>query len=242
MEVDLSAIIFPSVESIAEGFSRARGKPAPLPVINYASVCIVSIHTGQYVDRTWDWLMAQREKGCRLVLHCEEPTERHPSPTIEKYLNCSKARNSARKIALERYPSASWFFFIDHDVVPPSNAVEHFFRQGDQICGGWYAQKKPVFGHTRWIAGKWVRDNTLEIFHNRYKTGTIRSDVLPAGCCFLSRSVTELIPFEHGTDLFFIDAFSGGRGVLGECAIFGNRVDELGEQIRMNPAVVCDHV
>lgn len=240
MEVN---VIQPSPVEIAKALRRANAPTRDLPEVDVRSVCIVSIHQGFFARETAEWIDAQRSRGVSVVFHQEEPSHSHKSPTIEKYLNCSEARNNARRIALERCPKEiEWLMFIDHDVVPPLNAIDHFLHGEFEIQGGWYHQKKLVAGHVRWVAGQWVDDNVLDVWKRARTESFIESHVLPAGCCFLSREVSAMIPFEHGTDRVFTDSQLGRAGVLGECGIFGNRVAEHGLKIMMNPGVVCRHV
>ena len=63
-----------------------------------------------------------------------------------------------------------------------------------------------------------------------------------SGCALLSRRVVEAVPFEAGTQLYCTCAASGVPMILGECGIFGNRVDALNIAMYMCGEVVCQHL
>lgn len=240
-------------EQAAQAMRQAYAEPQQVEIMDKTGVCIVLIHQGMIHYRTALWLDAQRQAGVQIVCHTEQALLTHENGMVEKYLNCSAARNNARSKALET--EAKWFMFLDADVVPPINAIDHFLLQKTPVRGGWYPIKETrqqvntktkdgkfkVQFVRRWVAGRWVADNVLYNYMQPHTLGLYPSDVLPAGCCMMDREIAEIIEFEHGTDVNYRDQLTGLPCILGECGIFGNRLHELGETVWMNPAVICDH-
>lgn len=240
-------------EQASQALIKAHAPPMDCEIMDKSQVCIVLIHQGMIHYRTALWLDRQRIDGVRIVCHTEQALLTHDNGMIEKYLNCAAARNNARIKALET--DAKWFMFLDADVVPPINAIDHFLLQKTPVRGGWYPIKDTqqqvnekrrdgsikVGFIKRWVAGRWVADNVLYNYQQPHTVDLYPSDILPAGCCMIDRCVVELVEFEHGTNIRYTDHTSGLPCVLGECGIFGNRLDELGETIWMNPAIICGH-
>lgn len=227
------------VAEAAKALVRMRQDPPRVDLIDKSRVCVVVIHQGMIHYRTALWLDHQRQQGVRIICHTEQALLSHESSMVEKYLNCSVARDTARRKALET--EADYFMFLDADVVPPINAVDHFLLQRTPVRGGWYPIKMPSDHAPRYVAGRWVADNRFYNYERPDTTQLLESHILPAGCCMLDRCVAELIPFEAGTHLKYIDHATGLEGVLGECGFYGNQLHKLGETTWMNPAIICDH-
>lgn len=231
-------------QQAANALAVAHAPAKPVEIIDKSRVCLVVIHQGMIHYRTALWIEQQTRQGVQTVFYTEQALLTHDNGMIEKYLNCAAARNNARIQALET--SAEWFMFLDADVVPPINAIDHFLLQKTPVRGGWYPIKDTQIEHQgatfqRWVAGRWVADNVFYNYMEPHRSGLFYSDVLPAGCCMMDRSVVELVPFEHGTQYRYTDYATGSIGALGECGMFGNRLHELGETTWMNPAVICEH-
>lgn len=225
-----------TMQQAAHAMQQAHAEPMPFDYMDKSGVCVVLIHQGMIHCRTALWLDQQRVDGVQIICHTEQALLSHPNGMVEKYLNCAAARNNARIKALET--DAKWIMFLDADVVPPVNAIDHFLIQKTPVRGGWYPIK---CDEPRWVAGRWVADNTLYNYQQPYRLGLYPSDIMPAGCCMMDRDIVELIEFDHGTDIQFTDYTSGQRAILGECGMFGNMLHELGEVTWMNPAVICEH-
>jgi hypothetical protein len=224
------------MQQAAEALQQAHAEPMPFDYMDKSEVCIVLIHQGMIHYRTALWLDKQRIEGVRVVCHTEQALLSHPNGMVEKYLNCAAARNNARIKALES--SSKWFMFLDADVIPPVNAIDHFLMQKTPVRGGWYPIKNVK---NRWVAGRWVADNKFYNYEQPNRIEYYPSDTLPAGCCMMDRDIVELIEFNHGTDIFYTDYTTNQKAVLGECGMFGNMLHELGETTWMNPAVICEH-
>lgn len=211
------------------------------------------IHQGWLGESTATWMEKQVDRGARLVVHTEPPKQTHENPFLEKYLNCSTARNTARLEALKL--DCDQFMFLDSDVVPPINTLDHFLLCKNRVKGGWYPIKGQIQMNerikggrmrvrlvNRWVAGRWVGDSRFmnAFYPRRHKLWY--SDMLPAGCCMMDREICEAIPFEPGIEVNYTDEGSGQPAILGECGIFGTRLaEQFQEYTWMVPGVICRH-
>lgn len=151
-----------------------------------------------------------------------------------KYLNCSHNRNLAREIALKY--SADYYLFMDDDIILPENAIKSLVSRQKDVVGGWY---KMVKGNN-WVAGRWVSENTFFNFKFPEK-GLVLTDVVGLGCALIKKEVLEMVKFESGTELFCNNEW-GETIIVGECGVFGRKVQKLGYNLYMDGNVICDHI
>lgn len=171
----------------------------------------------------------------QLIVNYRAPETLSKNPTVQKYENCHRNRNEARKRAL--LTDAEYFLFLDDDIVLPPGAVTTLLAQKKEVVGGYY----PILGTNKYVCGRWVADNTF-CNYIAVEPGLVPTDVIGLGCALISRNVLEKVPFESGTDLVCKDARTGQDMIVGECGIFGNRVAELGIPMYMCGGVVCEHL
>lgn len=204
--------------------------------------CLESVLKQDYPDYSW-------------MISGMKPKFRHDFPWAQVYLNCSYNRNYARQMALAS--DAEAFLFVDSDIVLPSNAISSFVKQvcdakpsssimtppgmtvsssEKHIIGGWYK----VMNDTRYVAGRWVADNTFINFYIPEQS-LVRTDVIGLGCAFITRKALIDIEFEHGIDI--VAKYANGDDIcLGECGAFGNRAAEKGYEMYMDGSVICEHI
>lgn len=227
----------PTAAQILDGYRRAFAQPKHIEIENKSGVCIVVIHEGQLVNQAARFIQSNHEQGAKALLYKEPRQHNHENKIVEKYLNCSAARNRAKEHAMKK-TDCEWFVFLDADVAPPINAIDHFLMMREEVCGGWY----PIKNCNRWVAGRWVGDNTFQTATKPRRNVIDWSDMTPLGCCMIHRSVLEVTEFRPGCDLKFKEAGADNYGFLGECLDFGNQLHELGSLTWMAPGVVCQHL
>lgn len=193
----------------------------------------------------WDGILRQDYPNSDLMVHVRKPKVhtvdgRYPEVTkniIKKYINCADNREAARKIALAS--DADRFFFVDSDIVVPSNAISEMMKQPFDVIGGWYR----VAHEERYTCGRWVGDN---LFINLYSVepSVVKVDCIGMGCAMFTRRALQDITFHHGTDRT-AETWINGEPVpmiLGECGALGNLLNDKGYQLYMNGEVVCKHL
>lgn len=199
------------------------------------------------------WSVAKQRFDGKLdvIVHPDSQDFSDPDPIRAKFLNCSNARNTAKRKALET--KAEWFLSLDADVSIQSDCVQTFFdsvkkigpsvRPGEEgrnpdCLGGWYPQK----GNDRWVAGVSGEGNFTNYTMPR-KRKFSPTNLVPLGCCFLHRSILELTEFRPGYDENHttVDSLSGNTIYWGECLEFGNQLMELGSACFMHPKIICQH-
>lgn len=121
-----------------------------------------------------------------------------------------------------------WIFFLDSDVILPSNALNTLLSHGLPICSGLYrAHKREGFSYAVWMkvgenqyapVGEWV--GTL-----------IPVDVTGLGCCLIRSEVFQRVPepwFEWGD--------------ISEDFYFFEKAKKHGFQCVIDTSIKCSHV
>lgn len=198
-------------------------------------VVIVLISVDGVMRPCFDGIVRQDYANLALIVNQKAAVRYSDNPMRNKYENCHRNRNEARDRALRS--DGEYFLFLDDDVVLPAHAVTRLVSHRKDVIGGWY----PILGTNRYVCGRWVADNAFLNFTNVHRS-VVRTDTVGLGCALVSRKVMEQVPFEAGLDLECVDAHTGGKMLLGECGVFGNRVDQLGLMMYMDGEVICQHL
>jgi hypothetical protein len=84
----------------------------------------------------------------------------------------------------------SHLFFLDSDVIPPSNVVYRLLKHNKPIISGLYYRRSPPHG-----APVMIRNGTW--FTNYVPGSTVEVDMVGAGCLLLSREFLEHFPAQR---------------------------------------------
>ena len=132
---------------------------------------------------------------------------------------------------------ARYIFFLDSDVLPPTNAITRLMSWRLPIISGIYWAK-------RGYPAMWVRDpeipdkyNPVPIENTAGET-LVEVDAIPMGCCLIDTRVFSVIPWPY-FDWTILDPLEG-KG-LSEDLYFCRRAQEYGFRIWADKAVLCHH-
>lgn len=155
------------------------------------------------------------------------------------------ARNQACVTCLQN--GFDYLFFLDSDVVPPSDAVPRLLRHNLPIVSGVYYRRSPPLGlpvmmkkdsngNFGWVTGFKVPD-LLEV------------DVVGAGCLLIHRSVLERLPPQRpGYHWFDWRVNLKGLGIfpdtacLSEDYCFNLHCAQYGIKTYVDTSVLCRHI
>lgn len=173
-----------------------------------------------------------------ILTHYKSPVEIHYDPQINKSKNIALHRNEVKTLALAS--DAEYFLLVDSDMVIPPNTISNLVIQTSpkKIVGGWC---QVVDKTNRWVAGKWVADNT--IFQYQFpQPHVIEVDFLSLACVMLSREALSELDFEDGFDKECLNASLNSKMKLGTCVAFGNKAIEKGYSLFVDGSVICKHL
>lgn len=197
-------------------------------------VLIIVITDKHVMPRCYNSLLEQDYPNFLVSVVAKRPVFQHSDTTKLKYLNCVDNRNEARRMFLGS--DSDYCLFVDSDIVLPKNALSLLMSHGKDVMGGWYQE----INSDRWIAGRWIADNTFFNFR-QIQPSVVKTDVVGMGCALVSRKVLEQVSFKPAIDVILKDE-SGVSLILGECGAFGNDVAEMGFNLYMDGSVVCEHL
>lgn len=197
-------------------------------------VLIVCI-TDKYIeDKCYESIINQDYNDYSTLIHIQKYKKLSDNYIEDKYKNCSRNREIARKLALNS--DAQYFLFIDSDIELPKNTISKLISNKIPVVGGWYKMQNT----NNWVAGRWVGDN--EFFNLKCVDPYLSSvDMAGLGCLMIRRDVLEQIEFKDGVDLFAQNE-EGNTITVGECGVLGNDIFDLGYKICMDGDVVCNHL
>lgn len=197
-------------------------------------VLIICI-TDKYVEnKCYESLINQNYDNYDILIHIQKYKKFSDDKIIDKYKNCSKNREVARKLALNS--DAEYFLFVDSDIVLPENTINSLVSHKLPAVGGYYK----MFGTEKWVCGRFVADNTF--FNLRAIEPFLSSiDMAGFGCFMIRRDVLEKIEIIDGTN-FWLKNEVNQDIIGGECLMFCNKIYDLGYNICMDGNVVCEHL
>lgn len=190
-------------------------------------------------------LQAIEAEGIPVHINRMEPQVYDGHPINNKYENCSRNREAARQHVLSA-TEHDYFLFVDDDIIIPPGTVHKLLRhqlsqrrngENRTVVAGWY----PILGTNRYVAGRWVADNTFYNFTHVHPS-VVRTDCIGMGCAMFSRELLRLVHFEAGTKWFCTDAISKQPMILGECGLIGNACLDIGVFPLIDGDVVCKHL
>ncbi len=151
----------------------------------------------------------------------------------------------ARNAAVQQFlkTDCSHLFFLDSDVVAPSDAILRLLARGQPLISGMYCRRSPPHGVPVAIKdGNWV---------TQFRPGDVVSvDFVGAGCMLVHRSVFEQLPpsdAARGKHWFDWRVDMAGLTPQGEAVSedfrFCHQVrTQLGLKILLDTSVVCRHI
>lgn len=174
----------------------------------------------------------QTYAGADVWISVAAPQAYDADPLHNKFANIEHHRNAVRRQFLSS--DREWLWFLDDDVVPPSDALERLLSSGHPIVGGWY----PMRHGAKWVAGKWIADHTMHVY-GMPLAGLTQVSWIGLGCALIHRQVLEAVQFRAGTDrVAWVD---GQERYLGDCVSFANSATDAGYDLYMDGAVICAH-
>lgn len=151
------------------------------------------------------------------------------------------ARNSACRICLDN--GFDWLFFLDSDVIPPSDAVYRLMAHQYPVISGMYCRRSPPHGVPVMIKnGQW---------HQRFTPGEVVDvDLVGAGCLLIHRSVLERLPpsdaprgkhwFDWRVDMQGL--VPQGEALSEDFTFCVNVKRHLGITTKVDTSIACRHV
>ena len=146
---------------------------------------------------------------------------------------------SSRSLICERFlkePDLRWLWFVDNDVIFPSDALDRLLAVADPkdkaIVGGSYPNIFDDGIHSTWLTVA-AEDQSLHPIHEIPETGMIKVASVGMGCTIIHRNVLEAIGKEYADDpwpFFGHDVITNGNenGRLGEDVTFCMRAKGVG--------------
>lgn len=155
------------------------------------------------------------------------------------------ARNEACKRCLEI--GFDYLFFLDSDVVPPSDAVPRLVRHNQPIVSGVYYRRSPPLGHP--VMMKRGPDGGLGWVQQYPVPALLDVDAVGAGCLLIRRDVLEKLPPQRPGHHFF-DWRVNYRGLgaypdmscLSEDYTFTLHAQQHGIRTLVDTSVQCRHI
>lgn len=144
-----------------------------------------------------------------------------------------RGRNRLRRICLDR--GYDYLFFLDTDVIPPPDAIDHLLRHNKEVVSGIYLGASAYDGKPKIrpvlyapVSGGDVRTMRIqEVLGDRL----IPVAVAGLGCCLIKREIVEKIAFRN----------IGSSTTGGEDAAFFKDVRALGLTPYADTSVKCFH-
>jgi hypothetical protein len=149
------------------------------------------------------------------------------------------ARNVACQAALER--NADALFFLDSDVVPPSDAILRLFNTRKPIISGMYCRRQPPWSvPVAQKGGNWLVD---------FKPGeTVEVDLVGAGCLLIRTDVFRSLPaIDPARGKLWFDWRSDMPNLphgdnTSEDFSFCRHAQRHGMKLLLDTSIVCRHV
>lgn len=157
------------------------------------------------------------------------------------------ARNEACKLALEA--GFDYLFFLDSDVVPPSDAVPRLLAHNLPVVSGVYYRRSPPLGFPVLMMRDPNNNGQLGWPTGLPANTMIEVDVVGAGCLLIHRSVLERLPPQRpGYHWFDWRVNLRGLGVcpdascMSEDYTFNLHCKNHGIRTMVDTSVLCRHI
>jgi cellulose synthase/poly-beta-1,6-N-acetylglucosamine synthase-like glycosyltransferase len=175
-----------------------------------------------------------------ILLHILKPIKLHEDKDKNKNLNIAVNTEIIRKMALTS--NADYFFFVDSDIVLPSNAISELTKQLEVMkvhaIAGYYLLR----GSETYCIGRLVENNTI-LYMTTPEKSVIKIDYAGTGCMMVSRELLEKITIK--VDFNTMLKIAGTTNVytwLDHCWDLCNQLFALDYQLYVDGDVICKHL